>query len=236
MRPITRGQSPISEDFTNYRDAFGPLQARIGPYCSFCERRIVTSLAVEHIQPKDPDRYPELEGRWENFLLGCVNCNSTKGNQDLRLEAFYLPDRDNTLAAFTYLPDGSIQPSRIGDAVAAATLELVGLEKASRQVFDENGKLVAADRISQRMEAWLTARRSIDRLQQNPSEQLKESIVELATQQGFFSVWMTVFANVPEIRRKLLEAFPGTGMDCFNADTDLISPRPDIGLAGGGKI
>ncbi len=39
---------------------------------------IATNLAVEHIQPKDDERYPELEGSWDNYLLGCVNCNSTK--------------------------------------------------------------------------------------------------------------------------------------------------------------
>lgn len=236
MRPITRGDSPQPDDFDNYRDAFGPLLGRLGPYCSFCERRIVTQLAVEHIQPKDENLYPELEGCWDNYLLACVNCNSTKGHKDVRPAMFYLPDRDNTLAAFTYLPDGSIQPSQAADRMAMDTLSLTGLEKAAREVFDENGKLVASDRIGQRMEAWLTARRAQDRLARNPNEELKETIVELALKEGFFTVWMIVFESVPEMKRRLIAAFPGTAQDCFGANTNLISPRPANGLADGGKI
>lgn len=236
MRPITRGVSPQPDDFANYRDAFGPLQRRLGPYCSFCERRIVTQLAVEHIQPKDEHLYPQLEGTWDNYLLGCVNCNSTKGHEDVRLESIYLPDRDNTLAAFTYLPDGTIQPALAGDVIAANTLALTGLDRSVRQVFDENGRLIAADRITQRMEAWLTARRAKDRLRRNPNEDLKDTIVELAAKEGFFSIWMTVFADVPEMRRRFIEAFPGTALDCFNANLDHVSPRPGNGLLHGGKI
>jgi hypothetical protein len=231
-----RGVSPQQNDFANYRDAFGPLQGRLGPYCSFCERRIVTQLAVEHIQPKDPDRYPELEGSWDNYLLACVNCNSTKGRKDVRLELIYLPDRDNTLAAFTYLPDGSIRPAQAGDRIAADTLALTGLDKSVRHVFDENGRLIAADRINQRMEAWLTARRAKDRLRSNPNADLEDTIVELATKDGFFSVWMTVFANMPDMRRRFIEAFPGTASDCFNANLDHVSPRPGNVLPHGGKI
>ena len=150
MRPVDRGESPQREDFENFRDAFGPLVGRLGPYCSYCERRICTDLAVEHIQPKDVDLYPELEGSWNNYLLACKNCNSTKGHKDVLPENYYLPDRDNTLAAFDYLPDGSITPSVAAAApIAADTLKLTGLDKPIRAVFDENGQLVASDRIAQ---------------------------------------------------------------------------------------
>lgn len=73
MRPVVRGASPQAGDFKNYRDAFAELAGRIGMFCSYCERRIATQLAVEHIQPKA--LYEHLQGRWDNFLLGCVNCN-----------------------------------------------------------------------------------------------------------------------------------------------------------------
>lgn len=49
MRPVLRGDSPQAMDFANYRDAFGELASRIDMFCSYCERRIVTQLAVEHI-------------------------------------------------------------------------------------------------------------------------------------------------------------------------------------------
>jgi peptidyl-tRNA hydrolase len=236
MRPVERGASPQAEDFKDYRDAFGPLVGRLGPYCSFCERRIATQLAVEHIQPKDKTRYPELEGRWENYLLACVNCNSTKGHKDVRPELVYLPDRDNTLAAFTYEADGSVRQGHQGDGMATATLSLTGLEKSVRQVFDENGRLVAADRIGQRVEAWLTATQAKVWLQRNPNQELIEAIVKLATKEGFFGVWMTVFADDAEMRRRFVEAFPGTATACFTAGMALVSPRPSNGLSGGGKI
>lgn len=213
-----------------------PLLARLGPYCSYCERRIPTNLAVEHIQPKDSHRYPELEGRWNNYLLACVNCNSTKGDKDVRPENFYLPDRDNTLAAFQYLPDGVISPRIPGDTTAVDTLTLTGLDKEVREVFDDNGKLVAADRIGQRMEAWLKAVRSKDRLQRNPSQELIDCVVELAQSEGFFSVWMTVFEDMPAMRQHFINGFASTSPSCFDSNTALMSPRPDNGLAGAGKV
>lgn len=237
MRPVSRGASPQTTDFKDYREAYDPLLARLGPYCSYCERRIPTNLAVEHIQPKDEDRYPELEGRWDNYLLACVNCNSTKGSKDVRPELVYLPDRDNTFAAFEYKPDGAIVPSLPGDAIAIATLELTGLDKAIREVFDENGRLVATDRIGQRMEAWLKAMRAKNRLQLNSNLELEDSIVDWALSEGFFSVWMKVFADVPHMRQRFINAFPNTAADCFDPiNTAPVSPRPQNALAGGGKI
>lgn len=237
MRPVSRGASPQTNDFADYRDAYDPLLARLGPYCSYCERRIQTNLAVEHIQPKDDARYPELEGRWDNYLLACVNCNSTKGSKDVRPEVFYLPDRDNTLAAFVYRPDGAIDPACASDAVAVATLELTGLDKPLRKVFDENGLLVASDRIGQRMQAWLMATHAKKLLQRNPTPELMDYIAKSALSEGFFSVWMHVFADSPALRRRLIEAFPNTAADCFEpTSTAMVSPRPQNGLSGAGKI
>jgi hypothetical protein len=237
MRPVTRGPSPQTNDFDDYRDAYEPLLARLGPYCSYCERRYPGDLAVEHIQPKDISLYPQLEGRWDNYLLACRNCNSTKGCKDVQPAWFYLPDRDNTLAAFDYQPDGTVLPARTGDAIAAATLELTGLDKPIRQAFDENGLLIASDRVSQRMEAWLKAQTAKRRLWTNPSQELEDSIVDWALSEGFFSVWMKVFADVAHMRRRFIDAFPRTAADCFDpTSTAPVSPRPKNALAGGGKI
>lgn len=48
MRPVCRGPSPRKQDFANYDDAKPDLVSRLGLYCSYCERRIATNLAVEH--------------------------------------------------------------------------------------------------------------------------------------------------------------------------------------------
>lgn len=240
MRPIHRGESPIVGDFENYRDSFRYLVSRLGLFCSFCERRIPTNLAVEHIQPKADGLYPELKGRWNNFLLGCVNCNSTKGDTDVRLNRYYLPDRDNTFFAFAYLPDGSVQPNpgltTAQKQTAQRTLELTGLDNARSVVTDEHGNEVAVDRAGQRMETWLTAEMSKQDLAESPTEAFRNQIVRTAVAAGYFSVWMAVFENDREMRQLLIDGFIGTAADCFGPDTQPVTPRPHNGLGSAGKI
>jgi hypothetical protein len=128
MRPVRRRGSPRQNDFADYRDALPELVSRLGPYCSYCERRVATQLAVEHIEPKA--LHPARRGRWENFLLACVNCNSTKGDSDVVLADTLLPDRDNTFVAVRYAPDGTVAPAPgATQPRASATLALVGLDK-----------------------------------------------------------------------------------------------------------
>ncbi|MBI3469719.1 MAG: HNH endonuclease [Planctomycetes bacterium] len=241
MRSIFRGDSPQASDYGNYRDAFGELASRIGMFCSYCERRIATQLAVEHIQPKALPAYVHLQGRWENFLLGCVNCNSTKGDQDVVLTDLLLPDRDNTSAAFDYTMDGkiAIHPglTPIQQQMAERALALTGLDKRVNAVIDSNGELVAIDRASQRMEVWLIAEESKIDLQSNPNDAFRRQVARTATGHGFFSIWMTVFKDDVAIRRLLIQEFTGTAADCFDPNTtQVISPRPGNGLPDGGKI
>jgi uncharacterized protein (TIGR02646 family) len=244
MRPIRRGNAPQPNDYADYRDAKADLVARLGPYCSFCERKVDTQLAVEHIQPKSLPAYAHLIGRWSNFLLACVNCNSTKKDKDVDPAKLLLPDRDNTFAAFQYLPDGTVEPSATAianglNAMAADTLRLTGLDKAAMNTPDENGKQVAFDRVSQRMEAWLAAEEAKRDLQNNPDNHfLCDYVIKLAVKTGFFSVWMTVFSDNPAMLARLIDAFPGTrGSGCFDANGTAVSPAPNLdGLHGGGKI
>lgn len=244
MRPVRRGDAPQPHDYADYKDAKPDLVARLGPYCSFCERPVVTLLAVEHIQPKGLPAYAHLIGCWNNFLLACTNCNSTKRDKDVDPENVLLPDRDNTFAAFQYLPDGTIEPSAHAaanglQAMADEILKLTGLDKAALRTPDENGKQVALDRMSQRMEAWLAAEDAKNDLQSNPGNlELKNYVVKLAVKTGFFSVWMTVFAGNAEMLSRLIDGFSGTrGSNCFDANGTAVSPAPNLdGLPGGGKI
>ena len=102
MRPVERGAAP--RIYNNYRNAIKDLVNRLGPYCSYCERRLPTGLSVEHVFPKS--LYVDRALDWSNFLLACVNCNSTKGNND-PLDIF-LPDRDNTLLVLSYFQGGFV--------------------------------------------------------------------------------------------------------------------------------
>ena len=241
MRPVNRGDSPKDDDFDNHRDAYPTLLSRLGPFCSYCERRINTILAVEHIQPKKLPQYEHLEKVWTNFLLGCVNCNSTKGKKDVVLANFLLPDRDNTFFAYNYREDGVIE---INDQLNAAqtklaedTLELVGLDKAINEVIDENGQLVAIDRVAQRMHAWLVALDSKTDLEDLPTDGMRRQVVRTALGEGHFSVWMSVFEDDPATLEALIDNFKGTAKECFQSpDFAAISPRPANGMPDGSKV
>ncbi len=240
MRPVDRGSSPQAADFSDYRDAFPELSARLGPFCSYCERVIPTNLAVEHIQPKGLAQYAPLAGRWDNFLLACVNCNSTKLDKDVLLDETFLPDRDNTFAAFEYTPDGKVVPKTslpaAGVPIATATLALTGLDKKLNEVRDANGQIVAIDRVAQRMVVWLIAWESHDDLCDCPTEEMRRQIARTAVASGFFSIWMKVFEGDARMRSLLIKAFPGTAADCFDAQTEPRTPRAPNGLTHCGKI
>lgn len=198
-----------------------------------------SNLAVEHIQPKGLPQYDGLKCSWDNFLLGCINCNSTKGDKDVLLDQCFLPDRDNTFAAYAYTLDGKVEPSQHLTApqrqMALNTLSLTDLDKAANTVIGENGKLIAIDRFAQRMEAFLTARDSLQDLETNPTPELRRQIARTATAVGFFSIWMTVFGGDTDMRRRFIEAFLGTAGECFDANTNPI-PRRDNGLLHAGKV
>lgn len=225
MRPIRRAASLRQGDFSNYRDALPDLVSRLGMYCSYCERYVATQLAVEHIQPKGLPAYQHLQGRWENFLLACVNCNSTKKDKPVSLSDVLLPDRDNTLAAYLYISGSEIQVSSHLNAraqqLALATLALVGLDQRGQAVADANGRLIALDRVKQRMLAWLKAERAKQLLASQPDNAaVAEMVVHLAQATGFFSIWMEVFRANPDMRRRFIDAFPGTrGSGCFDPHT-----------------
>src|SRR5262249_24549178 len=161
-----------------------------------------------------------------NFLLGCINCNSTKGDTfetaegRLVLEGCLLPDRDNTFFAYEYFADGRVEPNGVltdeSKALARATLTLTGLDKTSRETRDENGKLIALDRMSQRMEVWGIAEDSLEDYLRCPAPQMQQQVLRTAKAEGFFSIWMKAFERRPEMRSLFVAGFAGTAQDCFD--------------------
>jgi uncharacterized protein (TIGR02646 family) len=222
MRPVDKGSAP--NVYTKYQDAGTDLQARIGDYCSYCERQIETHLAVEHIQPKI--RRPSLRNAWRNFLLGCVHCNSSKGKRRVNVRDHFWPDLDNTLRAFKYNRGGLITPqdalNRAMKAKAQASIILTGLDKYPGNCGREPS---ASDRRwLRRLETWQLAEKDKQRLAINDTLEVRELIVENAVARGMFSVWWTVFSDDANMRLRLREAFRGTDAGCFDAHEDLV-PR-----------
>lgn len=245
MRPVRRGDSPRSDDFEHYEDAKPELVSRLGMYCSYCERRVSTLLAVEHMEPKGGDyAKPELAGRWSNFLLACTNCNACKGSKPIDFSGLMFPDRDNTYVAFTYEMDGTVAPSAaLSDAnqqKARDTLRLLGLDKPLQVFLDANGQQVALDRVAQRLDVFARAQDSLSDYRDNTdNEAVKRLIVNLALSDGFFSIWMRVFADCPEMKCRFIAAFSGTAQSgCFDCDSgDVVEPAPNPDqLVHGGKV
>lgn len=243
MRPVKRGNSPQNQDFVPFDSAKPFLISRLGQYCSYCERRIATNLAVEHIQSQHLN--PHLTGTWTNFLLACVNCNSTKRAKPVFLVEVLLPDRDNTFAAFIYTIDGRVEPSFIAIdqglfQIAQNTLALTGLDKKISVALDENGKEIAIDRVSQRLEVWAVAEEAKADIDANPNNNaVRRGAIRTAKGYGFFSIWMKVFEHDIDMRNRLIDAFAGTrASGCFDPVTTAIvtpAPNPD-NLPYGGKI
>ncbi len=228
MRPIERGDTPQDKNgktkvFADHANARPDLIDRLGQYCSYCEMRVPTSLAVEHVKPQN--HYPSLTLTWSNFLLSCTNCNSIKGSQDINLDDYYWPHRDNTARAIKYLSGGRIQVNtEVLEAAeqerARRTIELTGLNRK----FDNN-PTASNRRWNNRRETWDIATRSLQRLEEKDYPAMREQIVCSARGNGFWSVWMTVFQDDTDMLKRFIQAFPGTCRACFDADLAKI-PRP----------
>jgi len=214
MRPVERGASP--RVYTDYKDAFGDLRARLGDYCSYCERRIPSGLAVEHVVPKS--LHPELENEWTNFLLSCANCNSTKGNKAVEIDDFLWPYHDNTFLAFAYAKGGFVHLAAnltvAQEAKAQALMALLGLQRHQAPGWEDPSR--ADRRWRNREEVWAIAEKckeDFESLQRIVVA--KELIITTAKGYGLFSVWMTVFEDDSEMKTALIQAFLGTALSCF---------------------
>jgi hypothetical protein len=220
MRPIARGAAPAV--YGRYQDAIGDLEDCFGCYCSYCERRFPALLAVEHVSPKSSDTARATD--WTNFLLGCVNCNSTKGDTPTNDQDFLWPDKDNTLKAIEYKAGGLVEPSPAVDGhivpKAAALISLVGLDRHPGQPPDKQP--TARDRrYAEREEKWQLAQQMRAMLARNDNSDFRETLVKLAKESGFFSIWIAAFHDDLDMRRRLVDAHIGTAMDCFEGDWTL---------------
>jgi hypothetical protein len=175
-------------------------------------------LAVEHIQPKSLN--PSLENEWENFLLSCPSCNSRKGQKDINADNFhdyFWPHIDNTYRAFNYETNQAPKPAdsltEIQKLIAQRTLELTGLnqEKVTNSTEDKRHK--------NRNEAWSEAEKYKQNLLKRPADiEYRNLLTDYAVSRGFWSVWMTVFQDEIDMRNRLIKAFKGTSVDCFDAE------------------
>ncbi len=226
MRPIIKGLTPTDTDgneikFVKYSRSRRYLIDRIGEYCSYCERKIESNLAVEHVQPKDSN--PQLRLDWNNFLLGCTNCNSTKGNTNVILSDYVWPDTDNTYRYFSYDHTGIVNISNtINDQNIESKiknmLDLVGLQNSPPRHGSADWERASDRRYEHRILAWSDANHYMNAYN-NSSDEIRTImiplIITIVIHQGFWSIWMNVFENFPEMQIELISSIPGTNTAYF---------------------
>lgn len=227
MRPVIRGPRPVDDEnkdiiFTAYPNARREMIGRLGEYCSYCEMQLDASLAIEHVRPKKPEGAAAVmvdrELDWENFLLACTNCNSTKGDDEIVLADYVWPDRDNTFRAIKYAEGGVVSAAEnIQSDKALKLIKLVGLDRTP------DTSSASDRRWSNRREAWDIANHARRRLEKVDFVELREQIVETAQAKGYWSMWMVVFEDDHDMLKRLIAAFPGTAADCFHVESGYVA-------------
>jgi hypothetical protein len=182
------------------------------------------ALVVSGYKKRKSLLHPHLEKDWNNFLLACTNCNSTKGYKKIVLADYYWPDRDNTFRAFIYLQGGIVRVNPnltdFEQHQALKTLQLTGLDR-----MPGNDPAMKDRRWLNRRKAWDIAERSLQNLKRNNTPSMREQIVDTATTRGFWSVWMSVFRDDTDMLERFINAFEGTCRLCFDDQFKLV-PRP----------
>lgn len=222
MRPVNKGHKDTVYD--PYNTAKRDLFEAIGPYCSYCERKIELGGAIEHVQPKS--KVADKECRWENFLLGCVNCNSTKGDTDINeanINEYAWPDIDDTYHLIkydpvTYIPAPADNLSNSDHERADKLIKLVGLNKPSPKVGTIKYKEASDLRVEKRKEVASYAKEYKNyflSIEDAGKPYFFKNLKLLVKEMGLWSIWMHEMEDIPELRTALLDLLPGTRKEFF---------------------
>ena len=222
MRPVDKGHK--DKEYKPYNTAKRDLMEAIGPYCSYCERNIASGGAVEHKQPKSKVR--SLEYSWDNFLLGCINCNAVKGCKDINdsnIGDFAWPDVDDTYHMIQYDPV-TLMPSPVDNLSdedkerVSRLIELVGLDRPVPKGGSLNYRKASDTRVEERKKCAEEAR-SYKAMYLNLIDEAKPVFVTtleyIVQSSGFWSIWMHELEDIPEMKEALLRCLPGTRIDLF---------------------
>jgi len=228
MRPVNRGNVPriengVAKVYTSYKEAKDDLKNALGTYCSYCEMGIENQVDIEHVIPKNHDS--SLENDWSNFLLACKSCNIIKSDNNISREGYVFPDIENTSFLYEYSETDirvrSDLPQEI-KVLATATLDLMKLNRE----LDTSG--MVDDRKRTRNRSWDEAKMALeDYSKLLPSTEDKTSLAQLTARNchGFFSMWIQIFKDYPEVKRAILENVNGTALNCYDEN---INPIEEI--------
>jgi len=221
MRPVNRGEIPKKEDgtkkvYTSYSQAKDDLRDRLGSFCSYCEMNIENQPDIEHVSPKSKN--PDLEKEWSNFLLACKPCNIIKDNNNDTRDGYVFPDTDNTSFLYEYSINGVKVKDNLDEDIkklATATLDLVQLDRKT----DTSNRI--DDRARARNNSWDKAQMALgDFLELLSTTQNKDRLVNLTanTCNGFFSMWIQIFKDYPEVKKAILKNVAGSDLSCYDSN------------------
>ena len=204
----------IQENYPDYGDAKFPLASNIGQYCSYCEGdEKIHSLEVEHMAAKSKGGSPTA---WNNFLLCCKICNTTKGVGVIN-DDYHWPHLNNTFYSFIYDETGRV---KVNDSIPALSQvraqNLLNLAKLQRYPGTDNLPTSKDFRWRHRFEAWNLA--TIYKEDFLSGSKTVDDIICVAKLKGQWSIWFTVFKGIDSVRARLISDFPGTCASCFDAN------------------
>lgn len=189
MRPLER--LPNGNNYSNYKNYKNDLIDRYGKYCAYCEKADA-DLDVEHIEPKSKHKLKITD--WNNLLLACPTCNRDfkRAFNDSRI-GYVFPDVDETFEVFHYHSNGLIDG--LTDE-ALKTIELCGLNRDAPEFSNRRAVIDTAFEFKEEMERT----------------KIIPNVIPWVKRMGHWSIWMTVFHDVPEVIAQLSDPkhFPGT--------------------------
>ena len=224
MRPINRGATPKNEDgtdkiYTSYGQAKDDLKDRLACFCSYCEMGTENQVDIEHVVPKSIR--PDLVNEWSNFLLACKTCNILKDNNNTSRVGFVFPDTHNTSFLYEYSITGVKVKDDLDDdtkELARATFDLVQLDRK----LDTSNR--TDDRRFARDNSWKKAQEALNDLLELPTNPAMISATARSCN-GFFSMWIQIFKDYPEVKKAILENVNGSVLECYDTN---INPIEDI--------
>lgn len=224
MRPVNRGLISKNEDgtdkiYTSYGQAKDDLRERLSSFCSYCEMNIDNQPDVEYVSPKSKNL--NLVNEWSNFLLGCKTCNIIKDDNNMNRDGFVFPDTHNTSFLYEYLNSSVKLKDDLSEDIkvlAKATFDLVKLNRD----IDTAGRI--DDRKIARNNSWSKAQEAFKDFLELPNH---EAMIRQTARScnGFFSMWIQIFKDYPEVKKAILENVSGTAMECYD---DNFNPREDL--------
>lgn len=128
-RPVC--PNPVALNKGNYKHPKNKEALRVSTHgkCMYCESVVghIDFAHVEHIKPKSPDKFPQLEFCWDNLGYTCERCNNEKRAKYFADAPFvdpYVEDPSAVLFAF-----GAFLNHRNGSQRGELTIREIGLNR-----------------------------------------------------------------------------------------------------------